>query len=234
MKDFTAYSRTMRDYYDHSDNPVHSQSAPEHLSNLEEAYRTSGHWLREAALAMQEILRERRVLEVACGHGRWSLFAADTAEQITATDASPRLLAVARRLAELKGVPSNRLRFAEADAFHLAAISGRFNAGLVMNFFQHIPIARHSEFLTGLHRKIGAGVVFMGANRFSEGSKARLVSKPGEPDTYDLRHRPDGTTYEIIDNDFSPDDLWEILRPFSHGLTIAMNDHWWWLHYGVH
>lgn len=221
----------MFEFYDGPLNPVHSISASEHLSAMEALFSTEGHWFREVAQAMQSSVTGRRVLEVACGHGRWSIFAADTAAQVVATDNSPRLLAAAKQIADCKSVLEERLQFLEADAFELDAVPGKYNGAVVMNFFQHISMASHSDFLDGLHRKLLPGaVVFMGANHFSTES---LQSKPGAPDTYEVRSRPDGSTYEIIDNVLSHDMLRNILSNRAVDLKFETNDAWWWLTYTV-
>ncbi len=123
-----------------------------------------------------------------CGHGRWSIFAAETAESVTATNNSPRLLAVRQQIATLKGLAETRLTFVEADAFALDTVPGTFNAALVVNFLQHIPITRRDEFLDSLHRRIGSGSrVFLGVNLLSPNSRAQLYQKPGSEDSWETR-----------------------------------------------
>ena len=227
----SAYLQEMFEFYDGPLNPVHETSAAQHLSAMEALFSTEGHWFREVVQAMQAAVSGRRVLEVACGHGRWSIFAANTANQVVATDNAPRLLAAARQIAEQKGVSEERLQYLEVDAFNLDAAPGEYGGAVVMNFFQHIPFATHSDFLDGLHRKLLPGaVVFMGANHFSaEG----LLLMPGAPDTYEVRSRPDGSTYQIIDNTLGPDILRGILAGRAADLEFESNDAWWWLTYTV-
>ena len=106
---------------------------------------------------MQAAVSGRHVLEVACGHGRWSIFAADAAAQVVATDNSPRLLAAARQIAEHKGVPAERLLYLEADAFGLDTVPGEYNGAVVMNFFQAYPVCVPCRFPERSAPKTSAG-----------------------------------------------------------------------------
>ncbi|MEP6763246.1 MAG: methyltransferase domain-containing protein [Gemmatimonadaceae bacterium] len=62
-----------------------------------------------------ECCRGRRVLEVACGTGYWTASAATTAAHITATDATPEVLKVARA----KRWNPSRVQFQLIDAYEL-------------------------------------------------------------------------------------------------------------------
>ena len=79
---------------------------------------------------MQTALGGRRVLEVACGMGRWTQVVADAAGQIVATDVSNDLLQNARCLP----LPGANVSFVQADAFDVQKVAGHFDAGLHMNF----------------------------------------------------------------------------------------------------
>ena len=53
-------------------------------------------WVLDMIAEMKRTLRGRRVLEVACGTGYWTRYAAETAAHVTGVDAAPNMLAVAR------------------------------------------------------------------------------------------------------------------------------------------
>src|SRR6478752_3927071 len=82
---------------------------------------------RQADLAtLTGLLRERvrgaDLLEIACGTGYWTLRLADAAHSILATDITEETLTLARA----REYPPGRVRFAHADAFHLAGLAGPF------------------------------------------------------------------------------------------------------------
>jgi SAM-dependent methyltransferase len=101
--------------------------------------------------AIRESFVSRRVLEVACGTGYWTQFAAEVAEHICAIDASSAM----RALARTKRYPPGRVTVTLADAYALAAVPGQFDAGLANFWLSHIPRARLEEFLDSIHRRVG-------------------------------------------------------------------------------
>ena len=132
-------------------------------------------WVLDMIAEMQRTLRGRRVLEVACGTGYWTRYAAETAAHVTGVDAAPNMLAVARA----KELPPGTVELRLGDAFGLSGVPGEFDAGLAMQWFSHVPRARYAEFLDGWHVRIGAGgVVFLGDNQPWDGMADKPYAKP--------------------------------------------------------
>lgn len=73
-----------------------------------------------------ELLAGRDVLEIACGTGWWTRRAGRTVRSLLATDATPETLDVAR--SQLPG--GQPVTFAQADAYALDKVPGRFDAAL--------------------------------------------------------------------------------------------------------
>src|SRR5215212_8349048 len=71
------------------------------------------HWAHGMIEDLRSAVRGQCVLEIACGMGRWTQFAADSASFVLATDAAPNLLENARGL----NLPAERVEFREVDAF---------------------------------------------------------------------------------------------------------------------
>ncbi len=180
-------------------------------------------WLRDA-------LDGHRVLEVACGTGYWTAALAPVAAAITATDASPEVLALARG----KDYPIGRVRFAVADAYALDPIDGEFTAGLAAFWWSHVPCERQAEFLRGLHRRLGLGaVVVLMDNRFVEGSSTRISQRDAAGNTYQQRRLMDGTTHEVLKNFPTGTELEAALSPMSNELSIAELPYYWMVRYRV-
>jgi ubiquinone/menaquinone biosynthesis C-methylase UbiE len=66
----------------------------------------------------------RRVLEVACGTGYWTVLLSAGAASVVATDVGAEVLEIARA----KPVRGSRVEFRQADAFDLAGVPGDFDA----------------------------------------------------------------------------------------------------------
>src|SRR5262245_41916698 len=181
-------------------------------------------WVLAMVADMQAALRGRRVLEVACGTGHWTRFAAEAAVHVTAMDAAPRMLELAR-------AKDCGATFVEGDAYRLADIPGEFNAGLAMQWFSHIPRTRIGEFLTGWHRRIGPGApVFLAANQVMPYTST--FGKPGTDDTFEERELGCKRCVSAK-NYFTAADLHAILAPYAADVVIHEGVRWWWLTYRV-
>lgn len=192
---------------------------------MEAAYRGEPPaWVREMIADMQAALRGRRVLEVACGSGHWTCFAAQVAGHVTGLDAAPQMLALAR-------AKNCGATFLEADAYKLDDVPGTFDAGLAMQWFSHIPRDRIGEFLTVWHRRIGPGApVFLADNQVMPYTS--VYRKPGADDTFEQRQL-DGDLYEVLKNYYSADELRAILAPYAVDVAVHEGARWWWLSYRV-
>jgi len=205
------YAKALRDYYNHPANPVHLNRVSDKAREVDMQSSQPGHWRWELALALRRALRGKRVLEIACGTGVWTRVIVDVAGFVLATDASPRI---------------------QLDAYDLASAPGEFDAALAINWLQHVPCARHAEFLDLLHRKLRRGAtVFIGTSHRSAEWRADLFRPPGEPDFYSRRTRPDGCEYEVIDNLFSKEELGRIFAPVASRLRFRSAQAYSWITY---
>jgi len=233
---FDTYSGQMLRYYDNLSNAARKTHESRWARHYREGYNTPGNWLREVALAVQDVARGKRVLELACGHCRWTPFIAEVAESVLATDLAPNMLEWGRNLLHYAAPDAHNVEFRLADAYRPDEIEGDFNAGVVINFFQHVPIARQDEFLIFLHAKLGAGAtVFLGANHIPPAMQRFLFRRDdGTRDTYTRRIRPDGTEYDIIDNVFESAGLRMLLQPHAReDVCYTSGERYWWVTYTV-
>ena len=173
-------------------------------------------------------LRSRRVLEVACGTGYWTQFAALTARSIVAADINPEVLDIAKRTKEY----ASEVTFRRADAFHLPFKQGSFSGGLANFWFSHIPKARRIEFLDHFHSFLQPGSsVFMADNVYNEGVGGELLTPDGEDDTFKLRNLDDGSQFTIVKNYPTQEELETIFEPYASRLDIHFGQHFWHLSY---
>lgn len=173
--------------------------------------------LIEMELAVGEAMRGRRVLEIACGTGYWTERAVKTATHITAVEAAPKTLEIARA----KMLPQDKVNFQLGDAYKLDAIGSGFDAGLEMFWFSHVPKARIEEFLWGFHAALEKGsTVFMAENMLQEGIGGELIRKPGIEDTFKRRTLADGSVHEVLKNYYDRSELEALFSPFATDLRI--------------
>jgi demethylmenaquinone methyltransferase/2-methoxy-6-polyprenyl-1,4-benzoquinol methylase len=165
-------------------------------------------------------LAGRRVLEVACGTGYWTVLAARSAKAIVATDAAEEPM----RIAQSKSYEKQPV-FSFADAYALPKTLGRFDAALAVFWWSHVPRERIGEFLASLHARLepGARVVLMD-NRFVEGSSTALSEIDAQGNTYQLRRLGDGSQVRVLKN--FPSEA-ELRSHLPSSLSVEMLEYYW-------
>ena len=182
---------------------------------------------------LKRVLRNRCVLEVACGTGFWTRIAAEIAQQIVSTDILDEMLTLAK--SKLKGTDNVELML--ADAYNLRSVPGFFDAGLAGFLLSHVPKARVEEFFEGFHKRLGSGaIVYIIDSVFVPGLGGELVSIPGIPgklDTYKQRTLKDGTTYYVLKNYYNSEQVRSILSHQSENLQINFMKNYWYATYTI-
>lgn len=184
---------------------------------------------RQADLAVlhrhiPERMAGRRVLEIACGTGYWTVLVARTAQSVLATDAIDEPM----QFAAAKDYGGADVRFGRADAYALGENLGRFDAALAVFWWSHIPLGRIAAFLASLHRRLepGARVLFMD-NRYIDGSSMPIAERDAEGNTYQLRPLSDGSENRVLKNFPTERELRERLSPFAQALSYReLGYHW--------
>lgn len=231
--DFDHYARSMLDYYINRNDPTTDGDARRSTDEYETNYRTEGHRARELAQAIQQAMAGRDVLELASGPGQFARFIVRTAKSLLATDASPRALVKLPEVIALdQYLPPDRFRSMELDAFHPERAPGMFNGAVVANWFQHMPCELIDTWIARLHRKLVPGaVVLMAINHLQPKSRAKLFSKPFDPNLYEARQTFDGRPVNVIDNVFSDADLRRIFGPHASRIEYTCGIGYYWIVY---
>jgi demethylmenaquinone methyltransferase/2-methoxy-6-polyprenyl-1,4-benzoquinol methylase len=166
---------------------------------MEEAYAVPArqHDLQRLRERLGRLVAGHDLLEVACGTGYWTQVMAATARHILATDISEAMLALARA----KAYGPGRVELAQADAWHLEALSGPFTAGAALFWWSHMPKSSIRPFLDQLHRVLPshAPVIFVD-NLPSDCRWTPVVRIDTEGNTYQRRVLRTGEEFQIIKN----------------------------------
>lgn len=188
--------------------------------------------LRRLEALMPAHFKSRHVLELACGTGYWTAFAAAGCASWLATDLNPETMAIARD----KVYPPGRVSFAQLDAYAfdgLAALrTAPFDAAFAGFWWSHVPLQRLREWLESLHRQLapGAHIVFLD-NRFVAGSSTPLSRRDDEGNSYQRRTLDDGTVHEVLKNFPSEDTALAALGPRARDARWTALQHYWLLDY---
>ena len=165
------------------------------------AYDVHGRAVRDAVARLQ---LGGRVLEIAAGTGQWTGLLAEYADEVTAVDASPEMLAInAGRTAH------PRVRYAVADAFELPA-SPDHDTVFFGFFLSHVPHGRFDGFWGTVGGQLAPGgrVVFVDEAHHDEWREEWLDEERGIV----RRVLTDGTAHRAVKVLWAPRDLEERLR----------------------
>ncbi|WP_136688233.1 class I SAM-dependent methyltransferase [Halorhabdus amylolytica] len=119
---------------------------------------------KEAVLQALGPVEDKRVLEIACGTGRFTVMLAERGADIVGLDISTPMLQQGHKKARAAGV-DDHLQFLRGDAGRLPFPDDHFDAVLAMRFF-HLADTPES-YLAEMHRVAKDVVFFDTFNRFS-------------------------------------------------------------------
>jgi protein-L-isoaspartate O-methyltransferase len=184
------------------------------------------HDLAQMHTRVADVLHGHAVLELACGTGYWTKVIAASADSVVATDINPEMLA----LAELRGLPLDKVRFRVADAWQLPDDLGSFTAVFIGFWWSHIKREQQEKFLAQLRSKVGKDILLVLLDDvYVEGSSETVARTDLEGNTYQIRSAPDGERYEIPKTYPSDSALRKKLASSVREIRIARLEYYWML-----
>lgn len=160
-----------------------------------------------------------RVLEIACGTGLWTQALAGVAGSVTAIDAAPEALEIAR-----DRVRSAKVGFELADAFSWRP-EGRFDVIFFSAWLSHVPTSRFEQYWQSLRGLLaGDGRVLFVDEHVDERAKEHYVA--GRDEVVE-RRLSDGSTFRVIKNFVDPQRLEDRLRRLGWDCTIHRDGEDW-------
>ena len=185
------------------------------------------HWQPGLARLHQivaEVFPGRRVLEVACGTGYWTVRLAAIAARVSASDINEETLEIARgRVAHHAHVT-----LALADAYAPPAGPETFDAGLAALWLSHVDRARMDEFLAAFHARLEPGArVLMFDERDHHTRTARATRVDAAGNRYEGRRLQNGEAYEIVKNLFDDAELAALLTPYARDVVVEDLGRFW-------
>lgn len=164
-------------------------------------------------------LAGRRVLEIACGTGYWTVLVSKQAISVTATDLAEEPM----RIAQSKDYGNAAVRFEFADACVLPDSLGRFDGALAIFWWSHILLAEIDSFLASLHRRLepGARVLLMD-NSYVEGSSTPIAERDAGGNTYQMRG-----TNRVLKNFPAEQELRRQIEPHARAFAYRALEYYW-------
>lgn len=187
---------------------------------------------RRIAKTLQLVLKEKDVLEVACGTGYWTQFLSRTARSIHATDLVEETLEIAKT--KKYACP---IKFSIEDAYGLSFSDKSFNGGLTNFWFSHIPKSKINSFLKDFHRVLKKGSpVFIADNVFIKDIGGKLIKKSNDENTYKLRKLKSGEQFLVLKNYYSKDILIRIFKEYVANFSsrnVSYGKYFWYVKYRI-
>jgi 2-polyprenyl-3-methyl-5-hydroxy-6-metoxy-1,4-benzoquinol methylase len=159
------------------------------------------------------------VLEIACGTGLWTEALARTADTVTAIDAAPEAVEIARAR-----VSATNVSFEIADVFSWNP-DKHFDTVFFSAWLSHVPTNRFEEFWESLRRLLALdGRVLFIDEHVEERPKETYVA--GEDEIVERQLR-DGSTFRIVKNFVDPAQLQARLRELGWECAVHRDgDDW--------
>lgn len=163
-------------------------------------------------------VRDRKVLEIACGTGNWTQVLAKRARSVYAVDFSKSSLDIAQSKEYAQEV-----EFEIADAYCLDGVRSDFEVAFSGDWLSHVPRQRLRSFFKVLHEHLLPGAtVIMVEMLFHSG-----LDFPFRLDEQDNRISdrtlPDGTTFEVIRNYLTEAELRDLLSGIATDIVYTEN-----------
>lgn len=175
-------------------------------------------WETEPArVALTELLASRLaggdVLELACGTGQWTAELARRADQLTAVDASPEMLAIAARR-----VGAGSVRLVAADLFRWRP-GRRYDVVFFAAWLSHVPPQRFAAFWDLVRDCLAPGGRVLCIDEFPAASRHESPV-PDAPAPTVQRRLKSGDRYRAVKVFYAPQDLEYQLRRLGWAAEI--------------
>lgn len=173
-------------------------------------------------------LKDKYILEIACGTGYWTKYLVKNAKKILATDINQEMLEIAS-----DKIIDKSVQFIISDAYNPPSSAPLFTGALANFWFSHIPKKQVKKFLITLHSRLAnnAVVIFID-NVYREDLGGSLVVKKNSLDTW-KRRVVGNKKYDILKNYYSEEELKKIFAGGLSNLEIKYLSHFWVVSYKV-
>lgn len=178
---------------------------------------------------LQDIFRDKKVFEIACGTGYWTQKISKTAHSILATDINNTVIEVSKS----KKYSPATVDFKIADIFHLNETNK--HESLFGGFiWSHIKLQNLNEFIDINNCLVESnGTIVFIDNNYVEGSSLPVTEVDNLGNTYQARKLDNGTIYKVLKNFPTINFIQELLANKVSDLNFISLQYYWILKYKV-
>lgn len=176
------------------------------------------------AQRLTDIVRDRNVLDLACGTGYWTEIMSQSAAHITASDLSTGMIDQAR-----KKQFQSEVDFVRADLYHPPFQDKSFDVLTLGFWLSHHPKPNYQRLFKPLMSLVKPeGVIWMiDNNPPAEGSHQDSIGSDEAGNNYKTRLLENGDKFVILKNYFSEDDLVSIFSPSFEIAQMIFGEYYW-------
>jgi demethylmenaquinone methyltransferase/2-methoxy-6-polyprenyl-1,4-benzoquinol methylase len=157
------------------------------------AWRADVAVVERAVADMLEATRPSRIVELACGTGLFTRHLAPRADQVTAIDAAPEVIAINR-----KRVAAPNVRYVEANLFDWQP-QQRYDCVFMSFWLSHVPPARFASFWTTVRQALAPdGFAYVVDSAHDPTSTAADHPTPDRAAGIVTRRLDDGREFRIV------------------------------------
>ncbi len=181
--------------------------------------QANARWFADAATveaALERFAPAGDVLELACGTGLWTRRLREHAAHLTALDAAPEVIEIAR-----ERVGAGSVEFVQADIFAWEP-ARTYDVCCFAFWLSHVPAERFAAFWAKVGRALAPGgrVFFIDSAPSPYSSAVDHTPTPGEQTM--LRRLADGREYRIVKHWFEPATLQQRIAALGWRVEVAM------------
>ena len=183
--------------------------------------------LLQAGKMLQDIFKEKEVIEIACGTGYWTEKIGVTARNIFATDINDAVLEIAKT----KTYPLGNVTFQTAN-FHRLPNLKKYESLFGGFIWSHIHLEVLSKFIyTANNLVVPNGTIVFMDNTYIKGSNLPVTEEDDAGNSYQIRTLENGTTHKVLKNFPTETFIRELLKGKAAEIEFIQLKYYWILKY---
>ncbi len=152
------------------------------------------------------------ILELACGTGFWTGTLLKMGNKVTATDAAPEMLAIAR-----EHLGDERITYQQVDLFQWQP-EGKYDLVFFANWLSHVPPNALDDFLKKVRASLRTGGCLALVDQYAPSEADSAIAKE---DIYAVRPLEDGRQFTIVKAFYNLNDLEAKLNALGMEVTSS-------------
>jgi demethylmenaquinone methyltransferase/2-methoxy-6-polyprenyl-1,4-benzoquinol methylase len=168
-----------------------------------------------------DYIRDRDVLEIACGTGNWTQVLSKRARSVLATDINTSVIDIARTKQYARG----NVTFQIVDAYDLTAVDGGYDAAFAADWWSHIPKSAIPGFVRSVTGKLKPGSLVVMLDMLHREIFDQFFSHyDDEGNRIGRRQLPNGEVFHVVKNFPTEEELRQLLSGLVDDVDYREHD----------